>query len=139
MTSRWDDLCTGKQEHDVPVPPVIEPETFGTADEQAPPQVWTPTAWPMRGAELPAFVLRELADGRLAMLVYTSLKEMTDGCGPGQPYVSLAVESVQSFQHLVGADVLLWNPVLAEEVRQSGEYNEGGQLVEYGDRRGEGS
>lgn len=117
------------------MPPVIEPETFGTEDEQAPTVVWTPTAAPMRDGEHPPLVLREMQDGRVAMLAYTSLEEMTEGCGPGQPFISIDAEAVQVCQHLAEADVVLWNPVLAAEVRQCGEYDEDGRLREYDEGR----
>lgn len=119
MGSRWDDAVMTER---VPaMPAVIEPETFGTEDEQAPPVVWTPTLAPMRGEESPEFVLRELEDGRLAMLVYSSPEEFAAGCGTRQPYVSIVAGAVQHFQQALGADVVLWDPVLDPALRQDGE------------------
>lgn len=118
--ARW---SAWESEHEAAaVPAVIEPETFGTADEEAPTQVWTPTAHAMRGQELPPFALRELEDGSLAMLVYTSPEAFADGCGTEQPYLALAAEGIQAFQHALGANVVLWDAVLDPALHQQGEY-----------------
>lgn len=54
------------------MPATIEPETFGVADDQMPPVLWTPTAAPLRDGDELILVLRELDDGQRALLVFTS-------------------------------------------------------------------
>lgn len=108
------------------MPHVIEPETFGTEDERAATVLWTPTAAPLREGQELLLVLRALEDGQRAMLVFTSYEALVAGCGEDQPFVSFRAEGVQAFQEQAGADVVLWDAVLAPEVRQEGEYATGG-------------
>lgn len=90
-------------------------------DEDAPTVLYLPTATPARGEEL-AFVLRDLEDGRRALLVYSSLERLVAGCGDEQPWISIRAEALPEFESLAEPDVLLWDAVLAPEIRQYGSY-----------------
>lgn len=111
----------------VVAPSVIEPETFGTEDEDAPTVLWVPTAHAMRGEEVPPLALRATDDDRPAMLVFTSEESFARGCGDGQPYISIVAEAVHELQAAVGADELLWDPVLDPALWQQGEHHPGGE------------
>lgn len=108
------------------MPATIEPETFGTEDEQVTPVLWTPTAAPLRDGEELTLVLRELGDGQRAMLVFTSFDTLVTGCGTNQPYVSFRSEGLQEFQAAAEADVVLWDAVLAPSTQQQGNLSAGG-------------
>ena len=90
-------------------------------DDVAPTVLYLPTASQSQGEEL-AFVLRELEDGQRALLVFTSLERLVEGCGDEQPWVSIRAESLPEFEALAEPDVLLWDAVLAPEIRQYGSY-----------------
>ncbi|WP_092531534.1 SAV_915 family protein [Amycolatopsis arida] len=90
------------------------------ADDEAPTVLYTPTAAPLRGAEA-ALVLRELADGRRAMLVFTSLDRLVDGCGDEQPWLALRAEAIEEFRYLAQADTVLWDALIDPADRQYGE------------------
>lgn len=121
-------------ERDVAVSPsTIQPETFGTDDDQAPTMVWMPTAHAMRGEDIPPFVLRELDDGRLVMLAYTTQEAFVEGCGTQQPYVTVLTGAVQAFQHAVEADEVLWDAILHPVLRQRGERDGDGHPINAGE------
>ncbi|WP_158885019.1 SAV_915 family protein [Amycolatopsis anabasis] len=91
-------------------------------DDDAPTVLYLPTAAPVTGDEV-AFVLRDLDDGSRALLVYSSLERLVEGCGDEQPWLSIRAETLSEFQYLAEADVVLWDPVLAPAIRQYGNYD----------------
>ncbi|WP_317493934.1 SAV_915 family protein [Haloechinothrix sp. LS1_15] len=105
---------------------MITGDMFADDEEEDafPPVVYTPTAtvWD-GGEEPPALVLRQMDDGEVAMLVYTSLEALAAGCGQGQPYVSIRSEGLPEFQYWLGLDRLIWDAVLAPELRQHGDWD----------------
>lgn len=88
--------------------------------------LWIPTAHAMRGEEIPPLALRELEDGQLVMLAYSSEEAFVEGCGAQQPYVTVMTEAIQAFQHAAGADGVLWDAVLHPMLRQRGEVADDG-------------
>jgi hypothetical protein len=111
-------------------PSTIEPETFGTDDEQAPTVLWIPTAQAMRGEEIPPLALRELEDGQLVMLAYSSEQAFVEGCGAEQPYVTVVAGAIQAFQYAAGAEGVLWDAVLHPMLRQRGELTDDGHPLD---------
>lgn len=111
------------------VPPVIQPDTFGT--EAGPPVVLIPTEreWP-GGDEGPDVELRELDDGSLALLAYTSLKALTEGAGPRQPYIEVLPSAIEEIRYALGADVVLWDVALDGAVQHH-------VLIDEGDGHGQ--
>ncbi|KAA9152403.1 hypothetical protein FPZ12_036950 [Amycolatopsis acidicola] len=99
--------------------PVLGPEMI--EDEDAPTVLYLPTATPVHGEEL-AFVLRDLEGGQRALLVYSSLEQLVAGCGDEQPWVGIRAEALPEFETLTEPDVVLWDAVLAPEIRQYGGY-----------------
>lgn len=51
--------------------------------------------------------LKPLADGRLALLVFTSLDALVTGCGPDQPWVGLPEATVEQVFRRSHADVVV--------------------------------
>ncbi|OLT48595.1 hypothetical protein BJF85_12240 [Saccharomonospora sp. CUA-673] len=94
--------------------------------EEAPQVVYVPTAAPLRGGDL-SVVLRELEGDTTALLVYSSLRSLVDGCGEDQPWTAFYTAALEELQVQVGADLVLWDMTLAPEIRQHGEYGEGEQ------------
>ncbi|MGH3468466.1 MAG: SAV_915 family protein [Thermocrispum sp.] len=100
------------------MPPVIEPDTFGADDEDAPTVLWLPTACEWHGGEEgPGLELREVADGDLALLAFTSLKALELGCGSGQPYITVLPQAIDEILYAVDADLVLWDAVLDPSIR----------------------
>lgn len=102
---------------------VSRPVLGAEMTEEAPQVVYIPTAAPMRGEDL-TVVLRELEDASVALLVYSSLDLLVDGCGEEQPWIGFHTAGLEELQHQVGADLVLWDATLAPEIRQYGEYGE---------------
>ncbi|RZQ65217.1 SAV_915 family protein [Amycolatopsis suaedae] len=101
-------------------PAVLGPEMIEADD--LPDTLHTPTAAPMRDDGV-TFVLRTLDNGSRALLVFSSLENLVRGCGDDQPWTAFRSQAVHEFQHLAEADTVLWDPVLAPEIRQYGEYD----------------
>jgi len=55
--------------------------------------------------------------GQLALLVYTSSELLEEACGPHQAWVSISSERIEEAAQRVGAETVLFNPVLPEEAR----------------------
>lgn len=120
--SRWADSESpeyGTEREAEVARPVLGSEMI--EDDEAPTVLYLPTAAQTNGEEV-AFVLRELEDGRRALLVFTSLERLVEGCGDEQPWVSIRAEALPEFEGLTEPDVLLWDAVLAPEIRQYGSY-----------------
>ncbi|MQA86712.1 MAG: hypothetical protein GEV03_19285 [Streptosporangiales bacterium] len=63
--------------------------------------------------------LRNIDDGRVAMLAFSSLEQLVEGCGEEQPWVAVPMDRVDELQRLSGADLVLWNVPLSPELRHS--------------------
>jgi len=115
--------ASGDDDRPVVATPVLGGELMGAESDDAPTVLYIPTAAPMRGDDV-TFALRRLADGRHAMLVFTSLDRLVEGCGDAQPWVSIRAEAVREFQYVADADTVIWDPVLDPLIRQHGEHHE---------------
>lgn len=124
---RWNDDLFGGGE--AASPSVLRPEN--TADpgaaEERPPTVYVPServSNPTPDAEV-TIELRALEDGTLAMLCYTSLQELVDSCGDGQPWIAIRDYQLDGVRDASGAEVLLWDAGLPLEERKT-KHQEGG-------------
>lgn len=61
--------------------------------------------------------MRQLEDGRLAVLVYTSLDALIAACGNLQPWASIPSDSLDEIQVRSGADMILWDEMLPADQR----------------------
>lgn len=123
MSGRWDSDWLGPPEGETIVPEVITGDMFaGPDDEDIPPVVWTPTASSWRDGENLRLMLRLLDQDERVLLVFSSLERLAEGCGLDQPYVRVRTEGLEQLRYQTGADRILWDAVLAAEIRQTGEY-----------------
>lgn len=64
--------------------------------------------------------LHEDGNGRLVMLAYSSLEELVGCCGEAQPWISVQLPDVGRVQGDCGADAVLWDISLSQDVRRTG-------------------
>ncbi|MBE9376399.1 hypothetical protein IQ251_18260 [Saccharopolyspora sp. HNM0983] len=83
--------------------------------------VYVPCERVLRGDTEVTVELRQLEDGRTAVLAYTSLDALVENCGDLQPWASLPSDKVQHIQESSGAEVLLWDAALPAEQRKDSE------------------
>lgn len=101
-------------------PAVIEPRLDVERPEQEPddlPEVLYLPCRPRAADEELTLELRPLEDGRLAMLVFTSLDRLVDGCGEAQPWVAVESPSIDLMLTHCDANVVLLDTVLPEHLR----------------------
>ncbi len=61
--------------------------------------------------------LRRTDDGRLALLAYTSLERLVEGCGADQPWVRVPVEEFERIHAECRFDTIALNVALPTECR----------------------
>lgn len=61
--------------------------------------------------------LRRLVDGRVALLAYTALDRLGDGCGPDQPWVLYRTSELGVLRVMSPYDVILLDQPLPESAR----------------------
>lgn len=80
-----------------------------------PPTVFVPSARVRPGDAELSLELRTLADGRTALLAYSTLDRLVDGCGPAQPWVSIRADRLGELREHF--DVVLVDAELPEGLR----------------------
>lgn len=78
--------------------------------------------------------LKPLEDGRLALLVFTSLDLLVSGCGNEQPWVAISETQLEELFHTSGADVVVVDAGLTPQQRW-GEGNEPQTLQQFRSER----
>lgn len=84
-------------------------------DSEFPPTVFVPSTRVSAGDGSVSLEFRQLADGRTAMLAYTSLERLVSGCGPAQPWVSIRAERLTELREHF--DLVLVDTELPEGLR----------------------
>ncbi|MGW3470204.1 SAV_915 family protein [Saccharopolyspora sp. NPDC000995] len=109
------------QEHGDVAPSVLNPETVAPldGDEDLPATVYLPAERVNKGDKDVTLELRDTADGHRALLAFTSMKQLVDGCGDGQPWVAVQGEQVEDIKSRSGADVVVWDAALPPEERRT--------------------
>ncbi|MGI8309661.1 SAV_915 family protein [Saccharopolyspora hattusasensis] len=109
------------RDHDDVAPSVIGAEFVAPldGDEELPATVYLPTERVNKGDKDVTLELRDTADGDRALLAFTSVKRLVDGCGDGQPWVAVQGEQVADIKSRSGADVVLWDAALPPEERRT--------------------
>lgn len=79
--------------------------------------LFVPTAARRGAAQDVELALKPLVDGRLAMLLFTSLDSLVAGCGPAQPWVALPEAAVEDAFRLSPAEVVMVDVALAADQR----------------------
>jgi len=65
--------------------------------------------------------LRPTKDGRLAMLVYSSMDRLIAYCGPAQPWTVMATQDLEQARLATGFELILLDLDIPEELRRTGE------------------
>ena len=85
-----------------------------------PPAVYLPCS-PTIPGEAPQVEMRQLEDGRVALLAYTALDRMARCCGPHQPWALYPTEELSALRSSSPYDVVVLDHELPPEVRHTGE------------------
>lgn len=116
VSSRWDDGLF--REHDTAQPPVLGLERAGQEAGQDLQQAYVPCADRVgRNEDVPA-ELRELADGQVVLLAYSSLEALVECCGEAQPWALVSVAALDEVLEGTAASMVLWDQALPPEQRQ---------------------
>lgn len=109
------------RDHGDIAPSVISPEHVAPLDdeEDLPETAYIPCAQVARGDTDVTVELRDTTDGHRALLTFTSLQQLVDGCGDGQPWVAVRGEQIEDIKVRSGADVVLWDAALPVDQRQT--------------------
>lgn len=110
------------RQHEPEAPSVFGPEHLAPVgdDEQLPETVYVPSQRVDDLNESVTVELRRLTNGNTAMLAFTTLQHLVDGCGNRQPWIAVKRDRVDEVRQHSGADVVLWDAALPMEDRRSG-------------------
>ncbi|OLT38783.1 hypothetical protein BJF85_08610 [Saccharomonospora sp. CUA-673] len=97
---------------------MIGPEFVDAGSDEVE-DVFLPSERVQYGDEEATVELRRLEDGRLVVLAYTSLESLVEGCGEGQPWLSVRSDYLQQIVVDSGATEVLWNAVLPDDQRRN--------------------
>ncbi len=86
---------------------------------QVPPVLYLPCR-PTIPGEPPQVELRNLEDGRLALLAYTALDRLAHCCGDHQPWTLVETIGLSALREQAAYDVVLLDQELPTEVRHTG-------------------
>lgn len=101
----------------VPTPAVLDAGPFET-DDELPSVLYIPSEHVSEGAlEDTNVELRRLEDGRLALLVFSSLEQLVAGCGNHQPWVGVPGEQLEELRRAVEADIAVLDTSLPTAIR----------------------
>lgn len=82
--------------------------------------VFVPTEPVQPGAGQAQLQLRQMEDGRKALLAYTSLALLVAGCGSQQAWIAAPIDELENLQLLTGFDVVALNVDLPGDMRVTG-------------------
>ncbi|GAA4854611.1 SAV_915 family protein [Saccharopolyspora rosea] len=114
-------------------PDVISPEHLDRDDAEAdldpadwPAEVYVPcepitSVDPQQPHQQVRVELRRTTDGALALLTYTSLERLVEGCGQQQAWISVPGNAVRKLAEDTEAEVILQDVPLPESELQTGE------------------
>ncbi|GAA1327628.1 SAV_915 family protein [Leucobacter albus] len=76
----------------------------------------------MRGetSEGPIADVRELPDGRPALVAYTALDRLAEQCGENQPWMLVAIESLAEIKEQNKFDTVAFDPKFEAHLRENG-------------------
>ncbi|MEB3371931.1 SAV_915 family protein [Saccharopolyspora mangrovi] len=99
-------------------PAVIGADYIAEQNGEEPEPVYLPLEKPLTSSDADATIsMRELEDGRVAILVYTSLESLVVHCGDLQPWASVLPDQLGDIQARSGADMVAWDEPLPPEQR----------------------
>ncbi|RZS41129.1 hypothetical protein EV193_103448 [Herbihabitans rhizosphaerae] len=120
--SRWKGDWLG--EPPATAPPVLGAEPAAAeelvAADELPDTIYVPTERRYENAEDEVVLeLRPLDDGRVAMLIFTSLDQLVHGCGENQPWVAVQANTLPTMQVYTEADLVMVDAELPHELRRT--------------------
>jgi hypothetical protein len=83
-----------------------------------PPMLYVPVADYAPDAEDIVIDFRRIRDGQTALLAYSALDRLIDGCGPAQPWVVLPTSKLDEIKYHTPFDVLLLDVTIPEARRR---------------------
>jgi len=92
----------------------VAPAVLG--DEHA--ELFLPTGRTVPADQEVQLELRYTTEGALALVTFTSLERLVEGCGDQQPWISVPGAEVEQLAAQVGAQVILQDVPLPEDQRQ---------------------
>lgn len=99
-------------------PAVFGTEQLSPTDEELPERAFLPSQRVTDANQPVTLELRVLTDGNTAMLAYSSLESLVDGCGRGQPWIAVQGGSVEDLRQRSEADLVLWDAAVPVEQRR---------------------
>lgn len=87
------------------------------AQPVVPPVLYVPCAGHGSAGQEAGVELRRLDDGRVALLAYTALDRLVQGCGPFQPWVMIETEALGEIDRSQPYDVIVLDAVIPEQLR----------------------
>lgn len=97
--------------------PVTDPVAGTEALPPLPPVVYVPVGSVPEGDSVD-IVFRRTLHGRLALVLYTALDRLVDGCGPHQPWILLPTERLVEVHEHNPFDVVYFDLEMPEEERE---------------------
>ncbi|WP_216212500.1 SAV_915 family protein [Amycolatopsis aidingensis] len=79
--------------------------------------VYLPTQRVRHGEPAANLELRRTEDGRTALLGYTSMELLVQGCGPDQPWIAVPAHKLERLYDAGAFDLLALNVELTEDMR----------------------
>lgn len=88
-------------------------------DEDLPATAYIPCQRVTKGDTDVTVELRHTADGQRALLAFTSVDNLVEGCGDGQPWVAVKGEQIADIKTRSDADIVVWDAALPVEERRT--------------------
>lgn len=88
------------------------------AETIIPPMLYLPVRDSEQGQSIAE--VRELKDGRRALLAFTALDRLADACGMQQPWIVVPIEALNEIMDVQPFDVVSFDPVIADHLKSNG-------------------
>ncbi|MQA11813.1 MAG: hypothetical protein GEU98_25350 [Pseudonocardiaceae bacterium] len=97
---------------------MLGPERAGQEAGEEPQYGYVPSERVLAGDTEHTVELRRIANGQVALLAFSSLETLVEGCGENQSWVLYSAADLDELQQECGADVLLWDVTLPADQRK---------------------
>jgi hypothetical protein len=89
--------------------------------ETIPPYIYLPCSPVSPGDGEVSIDLRRIADGRIALLIYSALDRFVDCCGDQQPWTAIPATDLDRIQQLTGFELIFMDVRIPEQLRRNGD------------------
>jgi hypothetical protein len=93
--------------------------TAAPAKPLVPPMLYVPVADYGSGSDELSIDFRRMVDGRTALIAYTALDRLIDGCGPAQPWVLLPTAQLSAIDERRPYDVIVLDATVPADKRRT--------------------